>query len=83
MLKDNPNIIIEISGHTDNSGNEALNLELSNKRAINVKLYLQTKGISPNRLQAKGYGQTMPIDDNNTEEGKARNRRTEFKIISR
>lgn len=83
MLKDNPNIIIEISGHTDNTGNAAMNLELSNKRAINVKLYLQTKGISPNRLQAKGYGQTMPIDDNNTEEGKAKNRRTEFKIISR
>ncbi|MBP1629192.1 MAG: outer membrane protein/peptidoglycan-associated protein [Bacteroidetes bacterium] len=81
LLKKNPQIIIEISGHTDNTGNPSSNMELSNKRAVSVKTYLETKGISSERLISKGYGQTKPIAENTTEEGRAKNRRTEFKII--
>jgi len=83
LLEKNKNIAIEISGHTDNTGTQKLNLELSTKRANSVKVYLESKGIDQNRLEAKGYGQTKPIADNSTEEGKAVNRRTEFKIIKK
>lgn len=81
LLSSNKNIRIEISGHTDNVGKQDYNLELSTKRANSVKSYLESKGIESNRLESKGYGQTRPIADNQNEEGKARNRRTEFKII--
>lgn len=83
LLDKNKNIIIEISGHTDNTGSQKLNLELSDKRANSVKAYLVSKGIDESRLEAKGYGQTKPIAENSTEEGKAKNRRTEFKIIKK
>lgn len=83
MLYNNPNIIIEISGHTDNTGSPDNNMELSNKRALSVKKYLEGKGMPSRRLISQGYGQTKPIGDNNTEEGRSKNRRTEFKIIKR
>lgn len=83
LLTKNEGIIIEISGHTDNTGTAKLNLDLSSQRANSVKMYLVSKGIDESRLEAKGYGQTKPIAENTTEEGKAKNRRTEFKIIKK
>jgi outer membrane protein OmpA-like peptidoglycan-associated protein len=75
-------ITIEIAGHTDNVGTATANQELSEKRANAVKQYLQKKGIAPNRILAKGYGDTEPVADNNTLEGKQKNRRTEVHILS-
>lgn len=72
---------IEIGGHTDNVGTAANNQKLSMERAVTVMQYLISKGISPTRLEAKGYGLTMPIESNKTEEGRAINRRTEVKIL--
>ena len=72
---------IEIGGHTDNVGNAKSNEMLSLNRANAVMIYLITKGIAPDRLTAKGYGMTQPIDDNKTAEGRATNRRTEVKIL--
>ena len=82
LLNDNPTIKIEIGGHTDNIGKPADNLALSNNRAKSVLNYLVSKGISPQRLVAKGYSETKPIADNSTDEGRAKNRRTELKVIS-
>ena len=69
---------IEISGHTDNIGSEVYNEILSQKRADSVVKFLLKKGINKNRLTAKGYGQSKPIDTNETDIGRANNRRTEF-----
>lgn len=82
LLNDNPTLKIEISGYTDNVGKPADNLALSNNRAKSVVSYLASKGIASQRLVAKGYGETKPVADNATEEGKAKNRRTELKVIS-
>jgi len=81
LLNENPNLKIEISGHTDNAGKPADNLLLSNNRAKAVVAYLVSKNIAAARLTAKGYGETKPIADNKTEAGKAQNRRTEMKVI--
>jgi outer membrane protein OmpA-like peptidoglycan-associated protein/tetratricopeptide (TPR) repeat protein len=83
LLKDNPTLKIQINGYTDNSGNPADNIKLSEDRAKSVTDYLIAKGIAPTRLSSKGWGDTLPIADNNTPEGRARNRRTELKVISR
>jgi outer membrane protein OmpA-like peptidoglycan-associated protein len=83
LLTKNPTIKIEIGGHTDNVGVDAENLKLSDARAVAVKNYLTANGISADRLSTKGYGETQPIADNNTEVGRAKNRRTEFKVISK
>jgi outer membrane protein OmpA-like peptidoglycan-associated protein/tetratricopeptide (TPR) repeat protein len=83
LLNENPTVKIEISGHTDNAGKPADNLVLSNNRAKAVVNYLVSKNIAPARLVAKGYGETKPVADNKTEQGKALNRRTEMKVISR
>ena len=72
---------IEIGGHTDNVGKPAKNQLLSMDRAKSVMAYVISKGIDPNRLVAKGYGQTVPIASNKTAAGKAQNRRTEVKIL--
>jgi OmpA-OmpF porin, OOP family len=72
---------IEVGGHTDNVGGADKNLILSQDRANMVRAYLLTKGISPERVTSKGYGMTMPIDDNRTAEGRASNRRTEVKVV--
>jgi outer membrane protein OmpA-like peptidoglycan-associated protein len=82
LLKENPALKIQISGHTDNIGQEKENQVLSNARAITVINYLMSKGIAPARLTAKGYGSTKPIADNATEAGRAMNRRTELTVIS-
>jgi OmpA-OmpF porin, OOP family len=73
---------VEIGGHTDNVGNAAANNALSLARAHSVKKFLIGQGIAPDRLTAKGYGQTQPIADNASESGKQRNRRIEFRILS-
>lgn len=80
-LKAKPTLVIEIAGHTDNVGNYESNLKLSQDRANSVRSYLISKGISPDRVFAKGYADTQPIASNNTEEGRAKNRRTEVRII--
>lgn len=80
-LKTNKSIVIEIGGHTDNKGSDTYNEQLSLSRAEAVYQYLISKGIKAERLSYKGYGESKPIADNNTEEGRAENRRTEFKII--
>ncbi len=72
---------IEIGGHTDNVGKAASNLKLSMDRATAVMEYLISKGISPERLTAKGYGMSEPVEENNTAEGRAQNRRTEVKVL--
>ncbi len=82
FLENNPALKIEISGHTDNVGTNAYNLELSEKRAKSVVNYLTSKGISGDRLTYKGYGEEQPVDTNDTEEGRANNRRTEIKVLS-
>ena len=80
LLNENPSLKIEISGHTDNAGKPADNLALSNNRAKAVVTYLTGKGIAATRLVAKGYGETKPVAVNTTEEGRAKNRRTEMKV---
>lgn len=81
FLKFNKNISIEIGGHTDSTGTVAYNNELSIKRAAAVYRYLVDKGINHKRLLFRGYGASVPVADNQTAEGKAINRRTEFKIL--
>ena len=73
---------IEIAGHTDDVGAVDANQTLSEDRANAVKQYLQKKGIAPERVTAKGYGDTQPVASNSTPEGKQKNRRTEVRIIS-
>lgn len=81
ILKQNPSMKIELSGHTDNQGSAAYNNKLSYGRAKAVVGYLIAKGINSNRLIARGYGFTKPVASNDTEEGRQLNRRTELKIL--
>ena len=82
-----PNGIVEIGSHTDNKGSDEYNIDLSQKRSESVVSYLVSKGISPDRLVAKGYGMRIPIapntnsDGTDNPEGRQLNRRTEFKIV--
>jgi outer membrane protein OmpA-like peptidoglycan-associated protein len=80
-LRKNPALRIEVCGHTDDQGTDEYNDRLSENRAKSVYEYLVGKGIPADRLQYKGYGKRVPVADNGTEEGRAENRRTEFKII--
>lgn len=75
-------LVVEIGGHTDDVGRDEDNMKLSEERARSVRNYLLKQGISAERVFAKGYGETRPIADNSTEEGRQMNRRTEVKIIS-
>lgn len=81
VLQDSPQMKIEISGHTDNTGNPVINAKLSTDRARTVVDYLVRKGIETARLSYKGYGSEEPVADNATVEGRAKNRRVEFKIV--
>ncbi len=81
QMKAFPNIVIEISGHTDNTGTEEYNMNLSTNRAASVVIYLNEKGIPSENLSSKGYGESAPIDNNETEEGRSINRRVEMKIL--
>jgi outer membrane protein OmpA-like peptidoglycan-associated protein len=82
ILKQNPNIKVEIGGHTDGEGSEKANQMISEKRALSAKKYIQDKfNIPDSRLKVKGYGSTKPVADNKTQEGRSKNRRVEFKVI--
>jgi len=81
-LKLKTTMVVEIAGHTDNVGNKTVNQLLSEQRAMSVKNYLSKKGIDSKRIIAKGYGDTVAVADNDTEEGRQQNRRTEVRIIS-
>lgn len=77
-LKDWPDVRVEIGGHTDATASDAYNLRLSERRAESVRKYLEGKGIASSRLRAKGYGESQPIANNGTAEGRAKNRRVEL-----
>jgi len=79
-LKANPSLHVEIQGHTDNTGTADHNLKVSGERAARVKQWLTDHGIAVERLTSKGYGASRPIADNGTIEGRAKNRRVEFKM---
>ena len=82
MMKAAPaGTVLEVGGHTDNTGDAASNLQLSQQRAESVRTYLIQQGVDPNVLVAKGYGDSRPVASNDTEEGKFRNRRIEFKAL--
>lgn len=82
LLKANTTVVVEIGGHTDSQGSDSYNLRLSDLRANAVRNYLIQRGVTATRLIAKGYGESMPIAPNTTRDGRARNRRVEFKVIS-
>ena len=82
LLTDNPNVKIEIAAHTDSKGVAKANMELSQKRANSVLVYLKTKKIPVTHFICKGYGQTKPIVSNDTEETRAKNRRFELVVLS-
>ena len=82
LLNENPNMKVQISGHTDNVGKKEANQLLSLNRAKSVVNYLIGKGININRLLPIGFGDTKPVASNDTEEGKKLNRRTEINVVS-
>lgn len=81
LMQENPQMKIEVSGHTDKTGSEPINVKLSENRAKAVVMYLVQKGIDRTRMEYKGFGSLQPIDDNATPQGRAKNRRVEFKIL--
>ena len=81
-LKTKPAMVIEIAGHTDNVGSAEANQLLSAGRAVSVRDFLLSIGVKPTQVKAKGYGETQPVADNATEEGRQQNRRTEVRIIN-
>lgn len=83
FLKQNAHVEIEIAGHTDSKGTSEYNLNLSQGRSQSVVNYLMSQGIQASRLTAHGYGETKPIDTNETEAGRANNRRVEFTVLKK
>ncbi|NOQ24602.1 MAG: OmpA family protein [Bacteroidales bacterium] len=83
LLIENPTIRLEISGHTDNVGSYRANQKLSESRAKSVVDYMVSKGVGSSRLEYKGYSFNQPIADNGTAEGRSKNRRVEFKVLSK
>lgn len=82
LLRENPTVTLQINGHTDNIGKASDNLLLSTERAKAVQDYLLSKGVVASRITAKGFGATQPIDNNQTETGRARNRRTDIVVTN-
>jgi len=82
MLQQNPDVKVSVEGHTDNVGSATTNQTLSEKRAQAVVAWLTGHGIDASRLKAKGWGSSKPVDDNTTEDGRAKNRRVELVKIS-
>ena len=80
VLKEFPETLIQVTGHTDATGSTEYNLQLSQKRAQSVAQYLVAQGVAPNRVVARGMGESMPIASNDTPEGRAQNRRVEIRI---
>lgn len=83
VMTDNATMEIEIEGHTDNVGSDAANMTLSKNRAKAVYDYLISKGIAATRIKSNGYGETKPLGSNDTDEGKAQNRRVQFTILKK
>lgn len=77
-LRECPNVRTAVEGHTDSVGSDTYNQDLSQRRAESVSHYLSHRGVSPGRLSARGYGESRPIADNNTDDGRALNRRVEL-----
>jgi outer membrane protein OmpA-like peptidoglycan-associated protein len=82
FLKDNPETRLEIQGHTDNVGNSALNVKLSKARSNSVINHLKINGVDSNRLSAKGFGSSLPVANNTTAQGRAKNRRVVIKVLN-
>ncbi len=82
-LTENPGVHVIVAGHTDSMGNDQYNLDLSQKRAEMVKMYLVGKGVEAERLIARGFGETEPVASNDTPRGRAQNRRVELRILDK
>lgn len=82
MLKERPSIVVQLEGHTDNQGNEKLNLKLSQDRVDNVKKYIVSKGVTKDRVKTKAFGGSQPLVQGNSMEARAKNRRVEMRILS-
>jgi outer membrane protein OmpA-like peptidoglycan-associated protein len=80
IMNENPSLKIRVEGHTDNAGNDDANMQLSQDRADAVKAWLVSKGISEDRIKSEGFGETMPIADNNTAAGRTKNRRIDIRM---
>jgi OOP family OmpA-OmpF porin len=80
-LKKYPRLKVELQGHTDSRGSDQYNLKLSQRRAEAVREYLIRQGVSPDQLTARGYGETQPKASNDTDEGRAENRRVDMKVL--
>jgi len=80
VLNQYPNTLVRVEGHTDSRGSDAYNMDLSNRRALAVKYLLVQRGVADSRIEAVGYGETLPVATNDTEAGRQRNRRVEIKI---
>lgn len=80
-LRGQPGMRVEVAGHTDNRGSDAYNLDLSRQRALAVVDFLSSAGIDPERMAARGYGESQPVDTNGTDIGRERNRRVEFRVL--
>ncbi|MDJ1470898.1 OmpA family protein [Cytophagaceae bacterium DM2B3-1] len=83
VMKENPKMEIRLEGHTDNQGDFMLNIELSKNRVLAVKKYLESKGVTPERIQYKAYGGTQPLASNASEVSRKKNRRVEFIILKK
>jgi len=83
FMEATPSLVVEIGGHTDDTGSQEHNLWLSGKRAGEVAAYLVARGILQERIEFRGYGMEVPVTTNDTEEGRAQNRRTELKVLAR
>lgn len=81
FVKSNSDVVVEVEGHTDSRGSDKYNMGLSLRRAEAVRDYLISKGVAADRLTAKGYGESQPIADNNTDEGRFKNRRVELEPL--
>jgi len=82
ILKENPQIKVVVEGHTDSTGSDKVNQRISEKRAQNAKKYIQDKfTIAGDRMAVKGFGKSKPVADNRTKEGRAKNRRVEFRVV--
>ena len=81
LLKDNPNLTVELSGNTDSRGTDEYNKKLGERRADSVRQYLTSKGIAASRLKTVSFGEIKPAADNKTEQGRAQNRRVDIRVI--
>jgi outer membrane protein OmpA-like peptidoglycan-associated protein len=82
VLKNYPDTDIEVQGHTDSRGSDDYNMKLSERRAAEVSAYLRNHGVASSRINTKGYGESAPVADNNTDDGRAQNRRVTFLITA-